>query len=219
MKLNTFGLVFLLLFSGASARAQAQPAPTPTATPTTRPSEKKVYDELLEQARRSNPALDFTALRVAFYDSPHYHPDTPMMSYRQLWGALSQKNYPQAIEIAESVLKNNFVEVNAHMVAHLAYRETGDSERAQFHKYMADGLLSSIKGKHDGKSVETAYHVISINEEYGLMRSLAVRPIKQALVNDKQHFFDAITVVNPQTNEQTIVYFNVDRVFAWRMKN
>ncbi|MEK6283187.1 MAG: DUF4919 domain-containing protein [Acidobacteriota bacterium] len=225
MRRKFVGLGLLLLLSAVSVLAQTQPAPTPTSTPTPTPTsavvEKKSYDLLLERAKKGDPALDFTALRLAFYESPHYNPNVPMMTYRPLWGAVAQKNYPEAIKIAQSVLEKNFVEVNAHMVAQIAYRETGDVERAQFHKYVADGLLNSIKAKGDGKNIETAYEVISINEEYGLMRSMELRPIKQALIPDKEHFFDAITVIDPQTNQQRLIYFNVDKVFAFaaRKKN
>jgi hypothetical protein len=50
------------------------------------------------------------------------------------------------------------------MAAQIAYQETGNAERAQFHKFMADGLLNSIKSSVDGKSPQTAFEVISINE-------------------------------------------------------
>lgn len=113
------------------------------------------------------------------------------------------------------MLEKNFVEVNAHMVAQLAYQETGNTERAQFHKFMADGLLNSIKSKGDGKRTDTAFEVISINEEYGLLRSMGLRPIKQSLLQDKGHYFDALTVVDPQTNQQRVVYFNIDKPFSW----
>jgi hypothetical protein len=222
MTRKSLGLGLLLLLSTASVLAQSQPMPTPTPTPT-KPlpatvAEKNTYDALLERAKKGDRSVDFTELRMRFYESPHYNPNTPMMTYRALYGALGQKNFEEAIKIAQSVLEKNFVEVNAHMVAHVAYRETGDTERAAFHKYIADGLLNSIKSKGDGKAMDTAFYVISINEEYGLMRSLEMRPIKQALLQDKGHFFDAITVVDTQTNQQSMVYFNVDKVFAWKKK-
>jgi hypothetical protein len=135
---------------------------------------------------------------------------------RQLLAALNQKNYEEALKIAESVLAKNFVEINAHMAAQIAYQETGNAERAQFHRFMGDGLLSSIKAKADGKTVDTAFVVISINEEYGLIRSLGLRPTRQALVQEKGHSFDAITVVDPQTNQESVMYFNIDKSFNWK---
>lgn len=91
-------------------------------------------------------------------------------------------------------------------------------ERAGFHKFMAEGLLKSIKASVDGKSPEKAFEVISINEEYGLIRSLGLRPIGQALMEDKGRRYDAITVVDPKTNEESKIYFNIDKPFNWQSR-
>ena len=167
--------------------------------------------------KKADRNVDFTELRMAFFESSYYNPYSPMLTYRPLWGALAQNNYAEAIKIAQAVLEKNFVEVNAHMVAHAAYRETGDTERATFHQFMADGLLTSIKSNNDGKTPETAFQVISVSEEYGLIRSLELRPIRQSLINDKGHFLDALVVVD-KTNQQSTVYFNVDKPFTWKKK-
>lgn len=211
MNRRLFGTFFILLFVVLSVTAQ-----TPQDTP--KPTEKSKYDLLLEKVKQKDPSVSFKELRYAFYESPNYSPYAPMMTYRPLMNALGQKNFEEALKIAESVLAKNFVEVNAHLAAQVAYQETGNAERAQFHKFMADGLLNSIKGSVDGKSTETAYEVISINEEYGLIRSLGLRPIRQALLEDGGHSYDAITVIDPQTNKESTIYFNIDKPFKWQDK-
>lgn len=188
-------------------------AQTPQSSPT--PAGKSKYDVLLEKVKQKDPSVGFTELRLAFYESANYNPYAPMMTYRPMNAALNQKNYEEALKIAESVLAKNFVEVNAHMTAQIAYQELGNTERAQFHKFMVDGLLNSIKSNGDGKTVESAYDVISINEEYGLIRSLGLRPIRQSLVQNKGHSYDAIAVVDPQTSKESVMYFNVDKAFNW----
>ena len=206
--MRTCGAFLILLVLVISASAQ-------TAQETPKPTEKTKYGVLLEKAKQKDPSLNFTELRHAFYESANYNPYSPMMTYRPLNAALAQKNYEEVLKIAESVLAKNFVEVNAHMAAQIAYQETGNAEKAQFHKFMADGLLNSIKSTVDGKSPEKAFEVISINEEYGLIRFLKLRPIGQALVQDKGHSYDAITVIDPQTNQESKIYFNIDKPFNW----
>lgn len=205
------GAFLILLFVGVSTMAQ-------TAQETPKPPEKTRYDVLLEKVKQKDPAVNFTELRHAFYESPNYNPYTPMLTYRPLNAALAQKNYEEVLKIADSVLAKNFVEVNAHMAAQIAYQETGNAERAQFHKFMADGLLNSIKSSVDGKSKEKAFEVISINEEYGLIRSLGLRPIRQAMMEDKGHKYDAITVIDPQTNQESTIYFNIDKPLKWQSR-
>lgn len=209
--------LFLMLTVSAGAQTQSTPSPSPSPTPTTKssPAEKRKYESLLEKVKKGDRTVDFTELRLAFFESSNYNPYSPMLTYRPLWGALAQNNYAEAIKIAQSVFEKNFIEVNANMVAHIAYRETGDTERAAFHRFMADGLLASIKSTKDGKTPETAYEVISVSEEYGLMRSLELRPFKQSLIQDKGHFFDAL-VVRDKTNQESTVYFNVDKPFTWK---
>ena len=206
--------IILLVFTSYVCAQTPQASPTPTPSPS--PAEKSKYDLLLEKVKQKDPSVNFTELRFAFYESPNYNPYAPMMTYRPLNAALAQKNYEEVLKIAESVLAKNFVEVNAHMAAQIAYQETGNAERAQFHKFMAEGLLNSIKSKVDGKSMDTAFEVISINEEYGLIRSLGLRPIKQALMENKGHSYDAITVVDPQTSQESVIYFNIDKPFKWK---
>jgi len=217
--------VFLVLVLATSAAAQTQPAPSPTPIPSptaspspvpkSSPAEKRKYETLLERVKKGDRTVDFTELRLAFFESSYYNPYAPMLTYRPLWGALAQNNYAEAIKIAQSVFEKNFIEVNANMVAHIAYRETGDTERAAFHRFMADGMLASIKSTKDGKTPETAFEVISVSEEYGLMRSMELRPIRQSLIQDKGHFLDALVVLD-RTNQESTVFFNVDKPFTWK---
>lgn len=216
------GAFLILLFVVICVPAQT-PQATPQATPPNEPvlpksAQQTKYDALLEKVKQKDPSVNFTELRHAFYETPNYNPQAPMMSYRQLNAAIAQKNYEEAIKIAEGVLARNFVEINAHMTAQIAYQQTGNAEKAAFHKFMVDGLLNSIKGSVDGKSKEKAFEVISINEEYGLIRSLGLRPIQQGLQEDKGHFYDVITVIDPQTNQQSQLYFNIDKPFSWKAK-
>ena len=204
------GAFLIALFVIAVSAQTAQEAP--------KAPEKSKYDMLLEKVKQKDPSVNFTQLRHAFYESPNYNPYAPMMTYRPLNATLAQKNYEEVLKIAEQVLAKNFVEVNAHMAAQIAYQETGKAERAEFHKFMADGLLKSIRSFVDGKSTATAFEVISINEEYGLIRSLGLRPIGQAMLEEKGHRYDAMTVVDPKTNQESKLYFNIDKPFNWEPK-
>jgi tetratricopeptide (TPR) repeat protein len=213
------GAFLILLFVAISVSAQTpQATPTPTEKETPKPAQKTRYDALVEKVKQKDSSVNFTELRHAFYESANYNPYAPMMSYRPLNAAIAQKNYEEALKIAEGVLSKNFVEINAHMAAQIAYQETGNTEKAAFHKFMVDGLLNSIKSSVDGKSKEKAFEVISINEEYGLIRSLGLRPIKQAMLEDKGHRYDVITVIDPQTNQESQIFFNIDRPFNWQSR-
>ena len=67
-------------------------------------------------------------------------------------------------------------------------------------------------------SQSKAFEVISVNEEYGLIRSLGLKPTSQALAENKGHSYDVITVIDPQTNKESQLYFNIDKPFKWQAK-
>lgn len=234
MKKRTLAAALLLFCVAARAGARtatpaqtAAPAqtPTPAATPaakqTPAPSgakpsaseAQKKYDAMLEKAKKGEGAVDYKALRFAYFETPGYSPLVGMLVYRSLWTQVMQQNWAEAAKQAESVLEKNYVDANAHMVASIAYREQGDAEKAKLHRRWADGLLDSIKSGGDGKSAETAWHVISVSEEYAVMRSMSLRAVGQSLVNEKGHAYDVLKTIDPKNAEATF-YFNIDKPFS-----
>ena len=237
MKSRTLAATLMLLCAAVQGLAQATPAQTPAQTPTpaqsptpqspaakTSPTPaaqkpgssdaKKKYEALLEQAKKGEGAVDYGALRFAFFETPDYNPLSGMLIYRSLWGLVMQANWAEAAKQAEAVLEKNYVDANAHMVAHIAYREQGDEEKAKLHRRWADGLIESIKAGGDGKSPANAWHVISISEEYAVIRSMNLRATGQSLLNDKGHAYDVMKTLDPRTNTEVTLFFNVDKPFS-----
>jgi hypothetical protein len=42
-----------------------------------------------------------------------------------------------------------------------------------------------------------------------------VRPTAQALIEDKSHHYDKMTVKDPKSEQNAIYYFNIDKPFDW----
>ena len=225
MKNRLLAASLLLLCACAletSAQTDFPPPPPPSPTPTAKPSAqkpgssdaKKKYEAMLESAKKGEGAVDYGALRMAFYETPEYNPLSGMLIYRSLWSLVMQSNWPEAAKQAEAVLAKNYVDANAHMVAHIAYRQQGDEEKSKLHRRWADGLIDSIKAGGDGKTPATAWHVTSVSEEYAVFRSMNLRAVGQALINDKGHAYDEMKVIDPQTQAEVKLYFNIDKVFS-----
>jgi hypothetical protein len=231
MKNILLAAALLLLCVAAPAAAQTPPPSVPTPTPvnvappavkpTPAPAEtqaaaaeaKKKYDALLEKAKKGEGAVDYKALRFAYFETPEYNPLVGMINYRSLWTVVRQQNWAEAARQAESVLEKNYVDPNAHMVAFIAYREQGNAEKAKLHRRWADGLIDSVKSGGDGKSAETAWHVTSISEEYAVLRSLNLRMMGQSLLNQNGHAYDVLKTLDPKDTEATF-FFNVDKPFS-----
>jgi len=169
-----------------------------------------VYAGLVDRLKAGDRSVDFTEMRKAFTATPAYS-GTMMIFYRSLWGALNMRDFEGALKIVDTVLERNYVEPNAHMVASIAHGELGHREEAQFHRFIADGLLRSITSEGDGKTPETAYKVIDISEEYALFRAMNLKPKLQSMVpSNGGPIVDQMLVIDGRTNEERTMYFSVD---------
>ena len=201
-------LVFLSVVTFSST--QGPPKNSPQDSP------KRSFAVLLERAKKSDATLDFKELRMAYTETADYSPyGGDRETRKKMFAALNAKEFDAAVESAEKILAKNFVEINAHFVAYVAHRESGRAEKATFHKYMFDGLVKSITGSGDGKTAETAYVVITTDEEYTLFNILGLRPAGQALITQNGHSFDRMTATNSKTNETVTYFFNIDKPFNW----
>jgi hypothetical protein len=187
---------------GALAPRGAYPA---TAQPT--------YESLLEKARRGDPGLDLTALRMAsaarLAESKAADPELR----KKMFEALHQDQWAAVIETANQVLAQNYLDIDAHMFVAAAYEKTHQPEKAALHRTMGNGLMKSILASGDGRSFKTAFVVISVEEEYSVLHHYRLHSDKQDLVTGEGHSYDVLTAEN-EDHEKATVYFNIDKVVA-----
>jgi hypothetical protein len=200
-KLSTI-LLFLLLFSAA---ASAQ-----------KPSKDgKEYDALVAKLKAGDTSIDFKALRIAFTQSNGYSPyGGGSDDVKAAFAALEKKDYKSAKSKAEKALNDDYIDMDAHVAALLAYKGLGDASKESFHKAIYLGLVNSILNSGDGKTPETAYIVISTHEEYVALRALGLQPAGQSLQHLGQHTFDVMQAVDKASKAETKVYFNID--ISWK---
>jgi len=153
---------------------------------------------------------------MAFTSTPAYSPyGGDKDSRKQMFAALQARKYDKVLENAQKILAGNYMDINGHFGAMVAHRELGHIDQAAYHRFVCEGLINSIKTSGDGKSTDTAFVVISTDEEYVLFNWLGLRPTGQVLVNEKGHNYDKMTVVDPKTNQTLTFYFNIDKPFNW----
>ena len=204
--------VFILVLVSVVAFSSTQDPPKNSA----QDSPKRSFAALLERAKKSDATLDFKELRMAYTETADYSPyGGERETRKKMFASLNAREFDAAVESAEKILAKNYVEINAHFVAYVAHRESGRAEKATFHKFMFDGLVKSITGSGDGKTAETAYVVITTDEEYTLFNILGLRPAGQSLITQNGHSFDRMTATNPKTNETVVYFFNIDKPFNW----
>jgi hypothetical protein len=171
---------------------------------------KDSYQALLERVKAGDKTVDFGKLRLAYSETASGS-DTRAQK-EAMTKALRANNFAEAIKAADTVLAAEYVNMDAHLTESIAYRELKEAEQAEFHKSVYDHLIKSILDSGDGKAPETAYVVISVDEEYVVLKAIGILrlPISQGLMHKGGHSYDVLVIQDPTTNQRTTLYFNVD---------
>jgi len=195
------------------------PAPVAAAEKPVAPDQSKkdaAYETLLKRIKDGDKTVDFKELRMAYAESSRYSPyGGDSEAQKAMFAAMRASQWDEALKQSAKILEKNYVDINAHFGAFVANHEKGITDKADFHKFVVQGLIGSITNSGDGKSTDKAFVVISTDEEYALLNYLDLRPTGQALINSGGHSYDKLTAVDPKTNEKYELFFNIDKPFGW----
>lgn len=184
-----------------------------------------LLESLLQRVKGKDSALGdtkalskaFRELRFAYAETPQYNPYGGIKAEVKsvMLEAVHNNEYNQALQYAEKILKENFVDIDAHFVASKAYGKTGNKEKADYHWAIVRLLIQSILGDGDGDKPETAMEVISVDEEYIILSVKGLRSISYTTVQANGHNYDKHTVVDSVSGKTSEVYFRIDKPFNW----
>jgi hypothetical protein len=174
-------------------------------------TKKPTYAELVASAQKGEPNVDFAAMRYAYLDSAErkkgvYH------STAEMNAPLQQKDFKKALKMASEVLATDFVDIDAQLVAATAYRGMNQNDEADKHLAFARSLLRSIVNSGDGKTEQTAFIVISVHEEYVVLRQMGIFPGKQSLSQGKDGWYDVLT--GKKEGQDVTLYFNITKFYG-----
>ena len=176
-----------------------------------KPSE---YATLLAALISGKTDIDYTRLRLSWMDSPEYKNAKDVSSEeKRMMTELNAKEYAKALKDSETVLASEYVNIDAHFAAFIANRETGVADKAAFHQLVFGKLIDSILGSGDGASPEKAWVVITVHEEYVVLRALGFTPHGQSVMQKDGHNYDELNVKSNQDGSEKTLYFNVDIPF------
>lgn len=195
--------LFLLIFHGYSYGSEIKKDASPD------------YNTLVKQLKSNDKLVDFTALRYSYTKTADYNPYSPDDKKRAMFEALDNGEFEKAIKHAQAVLEKNYVDMDAHFVCRIAYRETKNTEKQRFHEFVVKGLADSIYDSGNGQTPETAFVVISTDEEYFFLKIYGFKVIYQRLVKINALNYDEMEVEERKTGEKVKFYFNVDMPFNW----
>jgi hypothetical protein len=153
----------------------------------------------------ATPATNLTTLRTAYGERDDFfevcesgRPE----GLREVSRLAEAGNWDQVLVITQPWVKACPVDIIAHYLTAGALTELGRQAEAEEHIRWYRGLVESVLASGDGRTPETAFVVISVPEEYAVLRALDLRPVKQAL----QGGIDVFTVESG--GGTGIIYFN-----------
>lgn len=191
----------LILSVSGTPQVRQPDAPASPTSPT--------YEEMVGKLKQGDLSIDFTDLRMKYAASPQYEPEEGSEEVKKMYEALNQKDFQGALKTANGVLDKQYVNIDAHIVASEAYKGLNNDPMAKLQHDIVVGLMRSILGSGSGASPASAYKVISIAEEYALMRLMGWRPQKQSYLHQGTRSYDAMEVLDTQDQSILTVYFNV----------
>ncbi len=177
--------------------------------------EKQSYAALLQKVKSFDRSVDFRALRLTYAETPEYNPYASDSARNQMFDALRNKKYEEALRFAQAILENNYVDLDAHFVCRIVYKNMGDPEKYDYHQFVLRGLMNSIYESGDGSTPEKAAVVIDVKEEYFILYANGLETTKSSSMKFGGHDYDKMEVQNKKTGEKMVLFFNIDIPFGW----
>jgi hypothetical protein len=198
-----------VLILGPLATATTLTAQDPTADE----KAKQRFESLLTAAKKQPEKADWKALRHAFAETTDYQPYNP--AWRSaLTKVMGQLDSGDAKEAEAALIKlldrEGYMRLDAHSLAVLLYKKTGEKEKEEMHRQFIEGISSTLFVPGAGQSFEKPIEVLFIEEEYLLLGALKVKAKRQGLQEHDGHRFDVYNTEPKEGEAPRTFYFNVD---------
>jgi hypothetical protein len=173
------------------------------------------YYEALDSVKKGL-TNDFFTLRMAYTKTKDFTPYDVKLSevHKSIVNSIKSSKYDEALALADSIFQYNYVDPKMHLYCGHIYRQLNDTAKSNYHYSCYEGLINSIIQSGDGRSAETAFIVITTDEEYAVLNWYRLKLIEQSLINIDGHTFDLIQVEDEKANAEYEIYFNIDIPFG-----
>lgn len=166
---------------------------------------------------REARAKKATEQRMAYAASAEYNPyDTKISDIRRAAVEFqNEKKFPEAIAEAQKGLARSKYNIDLLIILATCYRTLGDVVNADKSRELWMSLMDSVLRSGDGHDYATAFKVISVDEEYSLLRVLQLEVTNQSLESHDGSQFDVMSVKSAKSGQEYVLYFNVDLPKKW----
>jgi len=149
---------------------------------------------------------------MSYTVTPEYNPLDTIERNRfiEVGKLIEVRKYTAASAIVDSILKRNFLSLNAHLMNCNLLNQMRDSARSSYHSMIFDGLAQAIQSTGNGSAPKSAFIVISTDEEVPFLTAIGLRALSRKTAEVDGHHFAIYEVKNRFGKEQFFIYFNID---------
>lgn len=151
------------------------------------PASAYYYPNLLERIWADDTTLNYSDYKHLYYGNvfqTYYHPYGVSNAKKEFSDIFKSGEYQKAVEKGREVLAENPVDIEVTLKMIISFLELEDTAQARIYGKKYFGFLDVIYASGDGKSLETAYVVISVDDEYRIVGDLGLYVKQQMLIND-----------------------------------
>ncbi len=136
---------------------------------------------------------------------------------KQVYAEIKNKNYNNIVRLTKAMLSIDYTSLFAHKYLQQTYKILGDTTNRNKYHDIEFGLLYSITKSGDGKSCETGWHVIQIEEEYFILNMLGAELQSQSISSTDKNACDKM-IVKTEEGETKTYFFEANKVFEMEQK-
>lgn len=177
------------------------------------------YSEYVKQLESGKTDIDYVDFRNSFLDSRQFSKKGTNYDSlkKQVYAEIKNKNYQGVINLTKAMLSIDYTSMFAHKYLQQTYKIIGDTTNRNKYHDIEFGLLYSITKSGDGKTCETGWHVVQIEEEYFILNMVGADLQKQSISNGGKNTCDKMEVKTEEGENKTY-YFEANRVFEMESK-
>ena len=173
------------------------------------------YSAFVTQLEAGQTNINYADFRESFLESEQFKaaskqkPDLSTLR-KEMHELMRKSKYAEIVEITKRMLSIDYTDMEAHKILHQTYKILGDAANSKKYRDIEFGLLNSIIKKGNGKTCQTAWPVIQINEEYFILQMLGAKLLKQS-VDNTGGLCDKMDVHTDEGDKT--YYFEISKVF------
>ena len=173
------------------------------------------YSKYVAQLESGQTDIDYKDFRYSFLESKQFiTANDKSLEFdklkKEMYAQMDKSNYQKIIKITKQILSIDYTCMLAHKILRQTYKIVGDTINETKYKTIQFGLLNSIVKNGDGKTCQTAWPVIQLDEEYFILSMLGAELKEQAHVTGKGN---CDRMIVDEDGKENTYYFEISKIF------